>query len=173
MLDEGKLKRLARRLNSLADRNAERLREEKEVVDQRREGAKELHVICSNFVRVVNHESARVQLVLSPPEYEASHFRESGPNLFQITASGCIIQVAFEATESFHSEENYRKPYVMEGAVRWFNQESLEGLGIGEDHLFLCLNKDERSWEHFDPKTHHHGPFDEDYLADLLEKLLD
>ena len=63
-------------------------------------------------------------------------------------------------------------PYTISGAIRWFNQKSLESLGIKELLLFLCVEKDGSVWTYFDQKKHKKGQFDEEYLMDLLEDLL-
>ncbi len=171
-MNEDRLKRLVRSLEALAEKDAQRLREEQRIWNLRRQSAFELYVICSNFVRTLNAQLTRIQLELSPSEFAADRFRDAGPNIFQINASGRIIQIAFEAAEPLVSTEDFLTPYTLEGAVRWFSQESLEGMGIGEHLLFLCLRNTAAEWVYFDPQTHRRGAFDEDYLALLLEQLV-
>ncbi len=171
-MDEDRLKRLAHNLDALARKDEQRLREEQEIWSLRRESAFELYVICSNFVRTVNAVLSQIRLELSPADYTADKFHETGPNIFQVNASGRIIQVAFEASEPLITTEDFLTPYTLEGAVRWFSQESLETMGIAEHLLFLCLRDNGPEWVYFDPQTHRKGSFDEDYLATLLEELL-
>jgi len=171
-MDEDRLARLARELDEMAVRDEERLAEEALLAVRRKESAFELYVMCSNFVRNVNALTERMKLDLSPPEYARDSFQESGPNIFQINAAGRVLQIAFEAADPPVSTEAFLTPYTIEGAVRWYNQESLEGQGIHEHYLFLCLEGDELVWTYFDPQTHRQGVFDEDYLTEHLEELV-
>ncbi len=172
VIDEDRLMRLAGLLEETAKKDAERIRQEKKIAALRREYAFDLYAICSNFVRSVNALTHSIRLDLSPEIYSREAFDETKANLFQINASGRIIQIAFEATGPLMSTDEYRTPYTIEGAVRSFNQESLEGLGIQERQLFLCLENDKVEWRFFNPHTHRSGLFDEEFLADLLEELL-
>lgn len=156
----------------MAVRDDERLAEEARLAVRRTESAFELYVTCSNFVRNVNALTSRMKLDLSPPEYARDSFQENGPNIFQINASGRVLQIAFAATDRPLSTEAFLTPYTIEGAVRWFNQESLDGLGIHEHYLFLCLEGDKLTWTYFDPQTHSQGTFDENYLAEHMEELV-
>ncbi len=172
-MDPERLQRLARGLETAVRKDAERIRREQQIVARRREAAFELYVICSNLVRNVNALCKEAKLELAPPEFSAESFHEAGPNLFQISVSGRILQIAFETTEPVVATENCPVPYTLEGAVRWFNQNSLETLGIREHQLFCCLEDDKLAWRWFDPQTHRSGLVDEDYLAERLEELLE
>jgi hypothetical protein len=172
VIDGNRLKRLAATLDLTAAKDEERIRREEEIGALRRESAFDLYAICSNFVRSVNALTATFKLDLSPEQYSRESFDELAANLFQINARGRLIQVAFEATGPLISTEEFRTPYTIVGAVRSFNQESLEGLGIIERQLFLCVNGQHAEWRFFNMKTHRTGPFDEDFLADILEELL-
>lgn len=173
IMDQERLERLARRLEAAVKKDAERIRREREIVARRGAAAFELYVICSNLVRNLNALCKDARLELAPPEFSPDSFREAGPNLFQISVSGRILQIAFEATEPVIATENCPIPYTLEGAVRWFDQQSLETLGIQEHSLFCCLEGDALVWRWFDPQTHRNGLVDEDYLAARLEELLD
>ncbi len=171
-MDEERLNRLARQLDAVAAQNEIRIEEEKRLGALRRESAFELYVICSNLVRILNSRARNGRLELSPAEFSPDSFQEAGPNLLQISVSGRIVDIAFEATDTLTSTENYLQPYTIEGAIRWFNQESLETFGIHEELLFLCVEGRKAAWVHFDGQTHREGPFDEDYLMGLVETLL-
>lgn len=171
-MTEDRIKKLARRLDVLAEEDERRIREEQELTRLRRDGAFNLYVICSNFVRNVNAHVTRNRLELSPAAFEPDSFREGGPNLFQINAAGRIIQLAFEATGPLITTEEFRTPYTLHGEIRWFNQESLDGMGIHERQIFLCIRGGETWWVHFDSQTHRQGRLDEDYLMELLEQLV-
>ncbi len=171
-MDEDLPRRLAKLLEAVAARDAERIRQEREIAAVRREAAFELYVICSNLVRSVNAIAGDARLELSPPDYSPELFRDGGPNLFQIGVSGRLVDIAFESTEAILSTENFRTPYTLQGSIRWFSQESLESLGIREHLLFCCLEDGEGSWVWLDSVTHRTGPCDEDYLGRLIEELL-
>ncbi|MCP5110988.1 MAG: hypothetical protein GY953_09155, partial [bacterium] len=145
---------------------------DQEIEELRRQAAVDLHGVCNRFVGDLNSLSLNIEVELSPERYGPESFRDTGPNIIQINASGRIVQLAFEPAEPTISTEHYRVPYTLEGAVRWFNQESLEGLGIKEHLLFFCLEKRRRYWVRYDAQTHRKGPVDEEYLADLFEDLL-
>jgi len=172
VIDGNRLKRLAAMLDQTAAKDEERIRQEKEIGALRREAAFDLYAICSNFVRSVNTLTTKLPLELSPEEYSPESFDEVAANLFQINAHGRLIQIAFEATGPLISNEEFRTPYTIAGEVRSFNQESLDGLGIVERQLFLCIQGGQTEWRFFNTKTHRQGAFDEDFLADLLEELL-
>ncbi len=172
-MDQERLERLARGLDRAVKKDAERIEREQQIVRRRREAAFELYVICSNLVRNLNAICAAARLDLAPPEFSPESFRDAGPNLFQISVSGRILQIAFEATEPVAATENYPTPYTLEGAVRWFNQDSLETLGIQEHQLFCCIEDGKLVWRWFDPQTHRSGLVNEDYFAARLEDLLD
>ncbi len=171
-MEEDRLRKLARGLDALAEKDELSIRWEHQMAELRCEAAFELYAICSNFVRSVNALSTKVKLELAPESYSRRSFRDSGPNLFQINASGRIVQVAFETTEPMVTTENFRISYTLEGAVRWFSQQTLESLGVRENLLFYCVEEGKTGWICFDPQTHRRVPFDEDYLAGLFEELL-
>jgi hypothetical protein len=109
---------------------------------------------------------------MDPPAYDPAQFRDSGPNLFQISVRGRIVQVEFEATAEMLSTENFRVPYAIEGAVRAFNQALLEKESIEEQLIFCTVEKGGHSWKYFDSRTYRSGPLDEDYLAHIFELLI-
>ncbi len=172
MIDEEKLRRLAQRLEAVAAADRERIEEEKRLADVRRDCAFNLYAICSNLVRSLNSVMPETTLELAPADYARDSFIETGANLFQIHFNGRIIQLAFEGSDPMISTEAYSRPYTIHGAVRWFNQQALEGMGIGEHLLYLCLERSGAAWEHFDPISHQRGHVDEEYLAELLTELI-
>lgn len=169
---EDKLRRLAKRLDATAREIERRIQEEQRIAGLRRAAAVRLHTVCLNFVRSVNALTQEIKLELAPPEFSEETFRDPGPNLFQINASGRIVQLAFACCEPLVSTEAFTIPYILEGEVRWFNQESLEGMGVRDHQLFYCLENARQYWLWFDSQTHRRGPVDEDYLADRFEELL-
>lgn len=169
---QDRLQRLAKRLDDLSRRDELRIQREHEIEELRRKAAADLYEVCVRFVNALNAVATNITLELSPERYGPESFRDTGPNIFQIHASGRIVQLAFEPGEETISTEHFRTPYILEGAVRWFNQESLEGLGIKEHLLFYCLEKRRRYWVRYDPQSHRKGMVDEDYLIELFEEVL-
>jgi len=43
---------------------------------------------------------------------------------------------------------------------------------IEEQLLFYTLEKDRKMWRFFDARTYRSGPFDQEYLASLMEQLI-
>jgi hypothetical protein len=146
MAEHDHIARLAKLIDSDIRKDKHLLLTEIEVVGLRRQGAIELHSICADFVASVNLQLSPPVLELSPPEYAAEMFRESGVNLMQVNAQGRIIQIAFEATPV--STEKFRIPYILEGEVRAFNQEMLDRTQIRSQALFFCLDEAGNTWRH-------------------------
>lgn len=170
-MPEERLRRLAQAIDRLAAKDEELLRRTREIEALRREAAAGLHRICSEFVESVNALVTKVRLELSPPDYSPDAFRDPGANLFQINAKGRVIQIEFEATEALTSTENYRYSYIIQGAVRCFNQELLDRVDIQEQRVFFCVDK-RREWRYLDTRGQRSGTFDGDFLAGLFEKLV-
>lgn len=141
------------------------------VADLRRRGASELHRICSEFVASVNHALADSMLELSPSEYAPEMFRESGPNLVQISSQGRQMQITFSASPQPVSTEKFLVPYVLEGEVRTYNQKMLERLEIRNQLLFFCIEAGEVSWRYFDWRSARTGRVDRTLLVNLMEPL--
>ena len=167
-----RLKKLAKSLDALAKKDEIRLRQTREIGALRRQASVELHTICADFVNELNQWLSEIELEFQPAEYHQENFRDDGVNLFQINARGRILQIKFESTPTLISTEDFRVPYIVSGAIRCFNQQLLEKDLIEEQSLFYTVEKSERLWRFFDPRTYRTGPFDADYLAGLMEQLV-
>jgi hypothetical protein len=167
-----RLRRLAGKIDALAQKDEVLLRRSREIGSLRRQAALELHGVCTDFVRDLNGMLTHTALVMDPPEYEPRHFEDHGVNLFQINARGRIVQVRFEGTPELISTEEFRIPYILEGAIRCFNQQLLEQDLIEEQLLFYTMERGRQMWRFFDPRTHRSGEFDTAYLTGLLEQLV-
>ncbi len=167
-----RLRKLAGRLDALADKDDRRLRREREIEQLRRHGALALHTLCATVVDSLNPMLTRVNLELAPPVYGENDYEDTGRNLFQIQAHGRIVQITFEGSETTTSTEDFRTPYILKGAVRWFNQERLEREEMEEQWIFYCLGKEACAWRFLDPRTHRTGVVDADYLIGLLDQLI-
>ena len=167
-----RLKKLAHRIDTLADKDEESMRHAREVAAMRRAAASELYAICAEFAAALNRLLERSEVVLDPPEYTSEGFREETANLIQMNVRGRILQVQFHATEELISTEDFRVPYTLEGTVRAFSQELLEKDLIEEQLIFFTVEKQKRMWRFFDARTYRSGPMDQEYLIGLMEQLI-
>jgi hypothetical protein len=166
------LTRLAQQLDRLAERD-ERTVEEMDLTDQaRRHGARILHTICADFTRRLNSAMTRTEMLLIPTEFDPATYREDAPNLIQMSLRGRIVQIQYEAPEQIIANENFRHPYILQGAVSGFNQTLLEKDLIEEQVLFYAKNgKQDFRWHYFEPRTYRTGLVGEEYFTDLLARL--
>jgi hypothetical protein len=169
---DSRLKRLAERIDALADKDAQSLQYARQMRALRRAAAADLYRLCFHFVDAVNRLMERGAVVLDPPEYADDAFQEQAANLIQINVSGRILQVEFEATAELVSTEDFRIPYTLQGFVRAFNQELLDKNLIEEQLLFYTMEKPKAMWRFFDARTYRSGAFDQDYLIALMEDLI-
>jgi len=169
---DARLKRLAKNIDALEDKDHQRLNHAREMADTRRKAATELHGICSGFVLAVNRLLSSGTVVLDPPDFPEEAFREDDGNLIQINASGRILQIHFSATKELISTEEFRIPYTIEGSVRAYNQDLLDKDVIEEQLLFYTVEKGKKMWRFFDARTYRSGPFDQEYLINMMEQLI-
>lgn len=156
----------------MAGKDAERLRQAQEIAGRRARAVMDLHVTCAEFVNAVNRLLPAPALELSPQDYSAASFRDSGSNVFQINVSGRMVHLEFRATDTPTSTERFRIPYILEGSLRAFNQELLDQAAMPEQLMFCCLERDGLSWLWFDPRTQHSGPLSQEYLITLFDRLV-
>jgi hypothetical protein len=168
----GRLHSLAARIDALADKDRDLIRRTREILDMRLRAAAELHALCAAFVASLNGLLAHVVVSLDPPGFSESAFRDSSPNLFQIAASGRMIEIEFESTPELLSTEDFRVPYTIEGSVRAFNQAMLERNLIEEHLLFYTVERGGNMWRYFDARTHRSDRVGDEYLMSMLEKLV-
>jgi hypothetical protein len=171
-LNDVRLRRLAKEIEALAEKDDRTLQRAQEIETLRRRAAAEIYSVCSSFVQAVNRLLSQPQLQLDPPAYAEENFQEESQNLIQINVRGRILQVEFEATPDLISTEDFRVPYTLFGAVRAFNQALLDKDLIEEQLLFYTVEKDKKMWRFFDARTYRSGEFDRDYLIALMEQLL-
>jgi hypothetical protein len=169
---DARLRRLAERIDSLAEKDEGLLRRTRDMLALRRAAAADLYAICADFVGSVNRLLARTEVELDPPGYTPDSFQEDLVNLVQINVRGRILQVSFTATQELVSTEDFRVPYTLEGSVRAFNQELLDKDIIEEQLIFYTLENNKKMWRFFDARTYRSGPFDREYLIGLMEQLL-
>jgi hypothetical protein len=170
--EEGRLKRLASRIEALAEKDAQILRSAQEMAEVRRAAAVEIYRICGDFVTAVNQLLPNPEVVIDPADCQSDTFSDLSLCLIQINVRGRILQVEYGAAEMLVSTEEFRIPYTLSGSVRAFNQELLEKDIVEEQLLFYTVEKRRHMWRFFDARTYRSGPFDQSYLISLLEQLL-
>jgi hypothetical protein len=165
------MKRLARNLDRLADKDAQSLARAHDIASLRRSAASELFRICSGFASELNRLLTRGELVLDPPDFEDGSFHEETANLIQMNIRGRVVQVQFQATPELVSTEDFRVPYTLQGSARAFNQDLLDRDLIEEQLIFYTLERPRYLWRYFDPRTYRSGEFDRGFLISLMERL--
>ena len=169
---DSRLKRLADRIEALAGKDEATMRHAHEIVALRRTAACELYTCCWDFVNSLNRLLSATEVVLDPPDFPPDAFQEHIANLIQINVRGRILRVEFQATPELISTEDFRIPYTLQGFVRAFNQALLEKDLIEEHCIFYTIEGSRHQWRFFDSRTYRSGPFDQDYLASVLDQLL-
>jgi len=169
---DARLKRLAGRIDELAEKDAGALRRAHEIAALRQAAAADLYAICADFVGSLNRLLERSGIELDPPGYGPGSFQEDVANLMQINVRGRILQVAFSTTPELICTEDFRVPYTLQGTIRAFNQELLDKDIIEEQLIFYTVENHKKMWRYFDARTYRSGPFDQEYLIGLMEQLL-
>jgi hypothetical protein len=171
-ISQDRLKKLAHHIDGLVDKDERQAKEAERILVLRREAFCQLHRICSFFARSINEILKKTTLELTPDPVSLEFFRQEGPNLIQIHVRGRLLQFEIEAPAELVSTENFRIPYILEGAARAFNQDLLDRNAIEEQYVFACLERESVTWHFFDARTYHAGTVDSNYLADLLERVV-
>ncbi len=169
---DDQLEALARKIESVARLDQQRVRQTKEYARLRSRAAVVLHQICKELVGGLNQHLAEPLVELSPAEYSAETFQDGGANVFQINVSGRIVHLEFRSTETLTSTEKFAVPYILEGSVRAFNQELLELSVVSEQLLFCTIQRDELNWVWFDPRSQRSAGLDQARLIRLLDRLM-
>jgi hypothetical protein len=159
-------------IDALVEKDNRTIEQNRRIEEKRAAAATELHAIFRSFVGQINSMTATAALVLDPEEFDETMFLDSDQNFFQIHVRGRILLATFGPPFEMISTENFREPYILEGAVRCFNQELLEHESIEEHQLFYCIDSPGDSWRYSKPHTYQTGLVDEDYLASVFESLM-
>ena len=167
------LTKLARELDRLAERDEKAVEEMDRADMARRQGARTLHAICADFTKHLNAAMTRAEMMLVPTVFDLATFREDVPNLIQMSLRGRIVQIQYEAPAQALTTEDFRHPYILQGAVHGFNQTLLERDLVEEQLLFYAKahHKADFRWHYFEPRTYRTGLVNEAYLTQLLARL--
>lgn len=137
----------------------------------RARGAADLHGICRAFVEKINARLTEGAVRLDPPAFSGENYTD-GPNLFQINLRGRLLQIEFTATDQLYETDDFKRPYVLRGIVRSFNQDLLQHNNVDEQLIFYCPTPQGADWYYFDERTYRMGRVGEDYLITEMERLL-
>jgi hypothetical protein len=167
---DSRLRRLAARIEALAEKDEQTLRTAREIAEVRRAAAKEIYDVCAAFVAELNRILPRHEVMIDPSN--CGEFDDLTMCLIQINVRGRILQIEYGAADTLVSTEEFRIPYTLAGSVRAFNQELLDKDIIEEQLIFYTIEKNRRMWRFFDARTYRSGPVDQAYLISLMEQLL-
>lgn len=167
-----RLSRLAEAIEAISESDRKLIAQSTLVDQLRTKGAVDLYRICSAFVDKVNDKLPEPAIVLDPPSFSEESYNDAGQNLFQINLRGRILQMEFGPTDELYEDDDFRRPYVLRGSVRSFNQDLLEHGSVDEQMIFYCPEKDNAFWYFFDGRTYRSGRVAENYLVSEMEQLL-
>jgi hypothetical protein len=170
-IQRNRMQKLARTVDGFADRDAERMQREAEIHQLRVEAATTLHGVCMNFAAELNPLLQKVRVEVSPDQFQPDQYQADRPTIFQINASGRLVQFTFQATETWTANHDFRLPYTLEGSVQSFSQEEIDHSNIHEYRLFCCLEGKGSEWYWLDIVKRESGKVDIDYIATMLEHL--
>jgi hypothetical protein len=169
---EQRLQKLARKLDAIPAKDAERIAQAREIERKQHAAAAELHQLCAAFVASLNEVLREMVIEFTPSEFTPASLDAPSGSLFQINASGRIIQVILHARETAVSTEHFRVPYILEGRIRSFNQDLLDRQEINEYQIFYCVDRTEEAWRYFDTGTRTSGKITREFLIDTLDQIV-
>src|SRR5258706_12958009 len=132
---EDRFQRLAQKIETLRRKDDAAAERRLGILGQRGVAVQRLHEICTRFVARVNTMLKDDQLDIvpvDPPECV------DDCNLqIMMNVRGRILLINLEAPASLASTDNFRKPYILQGEVPFFNQELLDKARVEEHGLFF------------------------------------
>ncbi len=173
---EDRFRRLAHKIEELRLKDEAALARRREITRQREQAVRELHAICHRFADRLNSYVKQDPLDLMPPELPEKlddDFRMQ----IMLNVRGRVLLIALESPPSLVSTDSFRKPYILQGEVRFFNQELLDDSRVEEHGLYFCPGEGEKggrrgAWLFWNGRNYRSGLVDEDYLASLLEQIM-
>jgi hypothetical protein len=176
---EDRIRRLARKIEDLRRKDESSAARRNDIHRQRQQAAERLHGLCDKFVARVNALIKEDQLILVPSEFPSETSDECRLQ-FMINVRGRVLLIDLEPPPSLVSTELFRKPYILQGEVRFFNQELLDDSRVEENGLFFCPNEGAKDgagrrqgeWLFWNGRTYKSGPVDDEYLAELMDQLM-
>src|SRR5579871_500283 len=176
---EDRIRRLARKIEDLRRKDESSATRRKEIHRQRVEAARILHCVCETFVGNVNKLIKEDQMSLVPGEFAGEGVEDSRWQ-YMLNVRGRVLLIDLEPPPQLVSTELFCKPYIMQGEVRFFNQELLDDSRVEEHGLFYCPGegvKDSSGRRQgallfWNGRSYKSGPVDDSYIAELMEQLM-
>lgn len=166
------MQKLAGRIEELRRKDEVIYRHRDKVRQQRTEGIRRLWEICRLFAEHLNSYVGEDRLELSPADPPQEISDDTQVQLL-LNVRGRVLLLDIRPPNSLVAAENFKKPYILEGEVRFFNQELLEDDRVEEHGVFFCPSEgQDGAWLYWNGRTYKSGRVDEDYLAGLLEQIL-
>ena len=167
-----RFQKLARRIEELRRKDEATLERRKQISKRRREAIQRLWEVCGSFAAHLNSYIEQDPLQLSPSE-PPNDFPEDNQLQLLMNVRGRILLLDIRAPANLVSSDNFKKPYILEGEVRFFNQELLEDERVEEHEIFFCPGEGpDGTWMYWNGRSYKSGPVDENYLASVLEQIL-
>ncbi len=171
-LHEARFRKLAQRIEELRLKDEALERSRCKVLDDRRQAVRKLWETCRNFADQLNKYAGDDKIELSPNQPPNDCPDEQAVELI-LNVRGRVLLLDLRAPANLISSDNFKRPYILEGDVRFFNQELLESNRVEEHSIFFCPDEGPRGdWLFWNVRTYKIGPVDENYFASLLEQIL-
>lgn len=175
---EDRFVRLAKKIEGLRRKDESSAARRHEILRLRGLAAGRLHQICASFAARINAILKDDQLDLVPVDPPA--VVEDTNQQIMLNVRGRILLITLEAPSSLASTDNFKTPYILQGEVRFFNQELLDESLVEEHGLFFCPGegpKDEHgrrqgAWLYWNARNYKSGPVDEEYFAGLMDQIM-
>jgi hypothetical protein len=176
---EDRFRRLAQKIEALRRKDENANSRRIQVASQRLEAVRELHSTCLRFTEHLNKLIQHDRVELSPPELPAQIDSDCRMQ-FMLNVRGRVLLIDLEAPAALVSTDLFRKPYILQGEVRFFNQEFLEDARVEEHGLYYCPGEGPKgtdghrrgAWLFWNGRNYKSGSVDEEYLAGLMEELM-
>jgi hypothetical protein len=168
-----RFRRLAQRIEELRRKDETTLAFRRQIEQQRCEAVQRLWNMCRSFADSLNSMMAAPdRLELTPAEPPAG-IPEDESLQIMLNVRGRILLLDLRVPAYLVSSDNFKRPYTLEGEVRFFNQVLLEDERVEEHGLFFCPSEgDNGAWVFWNGRSYKEGLADEEYLAGLLEQIL-
>jgi len=167
-----RFQKLALRIEELRRKDEATLQRRSQIARRRGEAIRQLWEVCGSFAQRLNTYIENDRLQLSPGE-APEEFPEDHQVQLLLNVRGRVLLLDIRAPSNLVSMDNFKKPYILEGEVRFFNQELLENARVEEHGIFFCPGEGHHgAWIYWNGRSYKSGPVDEGYLATLLEQIL-
>jgi len=169
---EERFGKLARRVEEVRRNDEADARRRSEIAEKRVQALLMLWEICRNFADHLNRHIEQEQVILAPPDPPADINEDNSAQLL-LSLHGRVLLLDIRIPSDLVSSDNFRKPYILEGEVRFFNQKLLDEERVEEHAVFFCHEEGPGgAWLYWNSRSYTSGRLDEDYLAGLLEQIL-